>query len=139
MSEVQERFLEEIDRRYTRMRNTLFAIITVLIGAWVVQFYLSGVKLGRIEKTVEDNVKNINELYENFMPFWYGDGMVKLFNIHTERIVATINGHDEEVKKLNDEFQKQYNIIQESIIKARGGTSTIRRGVSSESSKPTVR
>jgi hypothetical protein len=121
MTTEQEKFLEEIDKRYTRMRNALFAIIGILISAWVVQFYLSGVRLGRLEVTVENNIKDIDFLQENFMPFWYGDGMVKLFNIHTERIVATIGGDQEQVKRLDADFQRQFSVIQESIIKSREG------------------
>lgn len=123
-----EIFCEKMDSKFDVLKSRLMWISGIILVAFIGVL----VSYGATKNQVEKDTANIHFIARDYMPFWYGDNMIKLMNLHTEKVVATLNGNDKEVEKINKEFEETMKIIQDNFIKMRGGMTQITRSVKSE-------
>lgn len=128
MVETPEKWLHEFDKRYYRMRNTFISFIAVILSVFLSSWYLSGVRIGKLEKSME----TLEFVAKDYMPAWYGQNMVRLMDLHTEKVIATLKGNTEEVKRIDAEFEEVIKIMQDNFIRMRGGMTTTTRSISNE-------
>lgn len=135
MSEQQELFFEEYDKRYERMRNTLLAIIFMVIAALLGSWYLMGRSQGKMEAELKEITVKLSFVSGDYTPSWYMNNMTKLFNLHTEKVVATLGNDITEIKRIDQEFQQTVEIMQNQFIRLRGGIPDITRSGSEAAKK----
>ena len=130
MSEQQEKFLEEYDKRYERMRNTLFGIISIIRVALLGSWFLIGKSQGKMEANLETITVKLSFISGDYTPAWYMSDMTKLFNLHTEKVVATLNNaNTEEIRRIDNDFNNTIRIMQDQFIRLRGGMTQTTRSL----------
>jgi predicted transglutaminase-like cysteine proteinase len=138
MSEAQEKFLDEYDKRYERMRNTLLAIVFLILAALLGSWYLMGKSQGRMEANIEKINTSLSFVSRDYTPAWYMKGITDLYALSTKKIVMILaEDKQEEINKINEDLQTTVKIMQDQFIQMRGGMNDITRSatVKNESEK----
>jgi hypothetical protein len=136
MSDEQDKFLKEYDRRYERMRNTLLGVVFILIAAILGSWYLIGKSQGKVEANINEINNSLKFVSRDYAPAWYIKGITDLYTLNTEKIVAVLNNsNQDEIKRIDIDFQKTVDIMQDQFILIRGGMNNTTRSVKNEPEK----
>lgn len=110
--------------------NLIIWIIGIILTAILSVGSVQLVSFGSVKKTVEQNDILLKFISKDYMPAWYGASMIKLMNLHTEKVIAVIKGANEvEIKKIDDDFEQTIKIIENNFIQMRGGMTDIQRNL----------
>lgn len=74
----------------------------------------------------------INVLWKESMPIWLSEGLTKLYTINNEKIISrVINDPDmlKDIKAYDDELNQNVDLLMNTLIKSRGGTTTTTRSI----------
>jgi hypothetical protein len=129
---AEEKFLESIDRKFTRMRNTMITIIAVILAAFLAVGAEQLFRIGAIDKQVTINTDLLHFVAKDYMPMMYMSDMTKLYTLHTEKVVAVLKGNSlmsDEVRRIDTDFENTIQIMQNLLIQTRGGVTNTTRSI----------
>lgn len=108
--------------------NLMLKVIAIGLVAFLATGTGLMISFGAVKTKVDNDHEKLLFVSRDYMPAWYGENMVKLMTLHTDRVVAAIKGQSDEVARLNDEFEQTMKIINDNFIRYRGGMTTTTRG-----------
>ena len=110
----------------------------VNIMIWIIGLLFTGltgfqitqaVTFGAVRQQQETDHELLEFVSRDYSPAWYNENMIKLMTIHTDRVVAAIKENNEEVARLNKEFESTMKVLNDNFIMSRGGMRTDTRGL----------
>jgi uncharacterized membrane protein len=133
MSEQQDLFIKELcnkfDEKYKNLVVLFISVSVVFISAALIVGATQLTKTAAMERQIEINTALLKTVSSDYTPTWYMSGMTKMYSLNTEKIVATLAGKNEEVKKIDIEFLEVIEIMQNNFIRMRGGMTQTTRNV----------
>lgn len=122
-----ENLVTTMESKYNQLLKVAYGLVIVILGAGAIQF----VSFGEVRKELETTTFRTNEIWKDYMPTIFMEGIMKTYSLQTESIVAKIGGDQRVIERENRKFDELRSELLNNLQAMRGGMTSTTRGLKS--------
>jgi len=120
-----EHLCDTMDAKYNRLMQVVYGLIFVILAAGAIQF----VSFGEVRNELKTTTMRTNEIWKDYMPTIFMEGIMKTYSLQTESIVAKIGGDQRVIERENKKFDELRSELLNNLQAMRGGMTSTTRGL----------